>query len=94
MRRRRSFLVKRFAFRAVDESLEDYWSISDPQEGARRNRKIIADKVQLGETGFFCEVRFIGVSNRYVATFYRKYFDFVIGVHIKQANTIRGDESK
>ena len=63
---RRTFLVERFGFCAVDEALEHDGPISDSLQRSRRYRQKVANDVELGELNLAGEVQLRGVGNAHV----------------------------
>ncbi len=45
----RALLVEGLALGAVDEALENDGPVADAGEGARRDRQVVADEIELGE---------------------------------------------
>src|SRR5438477_6571256 len=81
-----AFPIKCLCFGAVDETLENQRTISDSSESARRNRQIVAYKIEFREPGLPGEIRLVGVGYRDFASLDRQNLcgDFLL--HKKQAN--------
>ena len=58
----RALLIKRLAFGAVDESLEDERTIADSGERARRDRQVVADEIEFRELGLLREVQLVRIA--------------------------------
>src|SRR5688500_6496208 len=66
-----SLLIKRLAFGPVHEPLENYRTIPNSRQGARRNRKVVTYQIEFGELSLLGEVHLVRVSYADLASFYR-----------------------
>lgn len=71
---RRAFLIEGFALGAIDETLQNDWTVSDAVERSGRNRKIIAHEVELRKPDLLGEVRFPGMGDANLAPIDFQYF--------------------
>src|SRR5262245_54968299 len=58
-----TLLVERLAFGSIDKTFEDERTIANSRKGARRDRKVVADEIQLGELYLFGKVELVRVSH-------------------------------
>src|SRR4029077_17802007 len=69
----RAFLIKGFCLGAVDETLENNWTISDSGERAWRNGQIIAHKIEFRDARLRREVQFVGMCYLNITSLDRQY---------------------
>ena len=60
--RRGTLLIKGFSLSAVDETFENNWTVLDSGERTRRDGKIVADEIELGNS-CLREIELIGMRD-------------------------------
>src|SRR5579864_5612769 len=68
MIRGRALLIKSFTFGAIDETLENNWTILDSGECPGGERQVIVHQVELRELGLPGKIRFVRVRDPNLAS--------------------------